>query len=121
MVRWLLSLILNAVALVIADLLFDSFYLESFGTAVLASLVLAVLNVLIKPILIILTLPVTVMTLGLFLFIINAITLMIAQALLGESFIIDGFGNAILAAIVLALINLLLNRLIRDRVADNRS
>lgn len=120
MAGWILSLILNAVALIAVDQLFESFYLESFGTAVLASLILSVLNIIVKPILILLTLPITVMTLGLFLFIINAITLMIAQALIGSSFEIGSFGVAVIGAIVLSLINLLLNRLIRDTIVTSR-
>ncbi|QTN00356.1 hypothetical protein ERJ70_14240 [Sediminibacillus dalangtanensis] len=118
--RWLLSILLNAVALIVVDQLFANFYLEGFGTALLASLILSILNVIIKPLLIIFTLPITFLTLGLFLFVINAITLMITQGLLGNSFVIDGFGLAILAAIILSLLNLLLNRLIRDTVDLNR-
>ncbi|WP_053218603.1 phage holin family protein [Virgibacillus senegalensis] len=118
--RWLLSILLNAVALIVVDQLFANFFLEGFGTALLASLILSILNVVIKPLLILLTLPITVITLGLFLFIINAITLMITQGFLGGSFVIDGFGVAVLAAIILSLLNLLLNRLIRDTIDLNR-
>ncbi|MBS7430149.1 MULTISPECIES: phage holin family protein [Virgibacillus] len=112
--RWLLSIVLNAVALIVVAQLFDSFHLEGFGTAVLASLILSILNILVKPILVILTLPVTMLTLGLFLFIINAITLMMTQAVMGSSFVIDGFGTAVLAAIIISIINVLLNRLVQD-------
>lgn len=120
MAGWLLSLILNAVALIVVDQLFESFYLESFGTAILASLILSVLNIIVKPILILLTLPITFMTLGLFLLVINAVTLMLAQALIGSSFEIEGFGLAILAAIVLSLINLFLNRLVKDTILTSK-
>ncbi|MBU8566293.1 phage holin family protein [Virgibacillus pantothenticus] len=112
--RWLLSIVLNAVALIVVAQLFDSFHLEGFGTAVLASIILSILNILVKPILVILTLPVTMLTLGLFLFIINAITLMMTQAVMGSSFVIDGFGTAVLAAIIISIINVLLNRLVQD-------
>ncbi|WP_428986995.1 phage holin family protein [Virgibacillus pantothenticus] len=114
MMRWLLSIVLNAVALIVVAQLFDSFHLEGFGTAVLASFILSILNILVKPILVILTLPITMLTLGLFLFIINAITLMMAQAVMGSSFAIDGFGTAVLAAIIISIINMLLNRLVQD-------
>ncbi|WP_286164762.1 MULTISPECIES: phage holin family protein [Clostridia] len=114
MMRWLLSIVLNAVALIVVAQLFTSFHLEGFGTAVLASFILSILNILVKPILVILTLPITVLTLGLFLFIINAITLMMTQAVMGSSFDIDGFGTAVLAAIIISFINLLLNRLVQD-------
>ncbi|WP_163970522.1 phage holin family protein [Oceanobacillus halotolerans] len=116
--RWVVSVILNAVALIAVAQLFDSFYMDGFGTAILASLILSILNIIIKPILVILTLPITVMTLGLFLFIINAITLMLSQAMIGASFVIDGFGTAIIASIVISVLNLLLNKLIRDTLVQ---
>lgn len=113
-VRWFLSIFLNAVTLIIVAQLFDGFHLEGFGTALIASLILSVLNFLVKPILVILTLPITVMTLGLFLLVVNAITLMIAQWVMGTSFVISGFGTAIIAAIVISIINTLLNRVATD-------
>lgn len=116
LVRWLLSIFLNAVALIAVAQLFDSFHLDGFGTALLASFILSILNVIVKPILIVLTLPITVLSLGLFLFIINAVTLMIAQSVMDSTFVIDGFGTAIIASIVISILNLLLNQLIRDTV-----
>lgn len=113
--RWFLSIILNGVALVIVAQLFESFHLDGFGTALLASIILSILNMIVKPILILFTLPITVVTLGLFLFVINAATLMITQALIGPTFVISGFGTAIIAAIVLSLINTILNRLVGTR------
>lgn len=117
--RGILSLVLNAVALIVVAQLFQSFHLEGFGTALLAALILAVLNVVVKPILIILTLPFTILTLGLFLFVINALTLMIAQGVMGDSFVIDGFGTALLAAVILSIINLLLNRVVKDTLTSS--
>lgn len=114
--RWILSIVLNAVALIIVSLIFESFHLESFGTALLASFILSILNTFLKPILIFFTLPITLLTLGLFLFVINAATLMLAQSVMGDSFVIDGFGIAIIAAIVISLLNMFLNRLIKDAV-----
>lgn len=116
MTRWFISLLLNALALITVAYLFDGFHLEGFGAALLASLVLSVLNTIVKPILIVLTLPVTILSLGFFLFVINAITLMLTQAIIGDSFVIEGFGLALLSAIILALLNLILNRLVKDRI-----
>ncbi|MBC5637876.1 phage holin family protein [Ornithinibacillus sp. BX22] len=116
--RGILSLVMNAVALIVVAQLFNSFHLEGFGTALLAALILAVLNVVVKPILIILTLPFTILTLGLFLFVINALTLMITQGVMGDSFVIDGFGTALLAAVILSIINLLLNRVVKDTLTS---
>ena len=116
LMRWFFSVFLNAIALIVVAQLFESFHLEGFGTAILASIILALLNIFVKPILIILTLPITFVTLGLFLFVVNAITLMIAQGLIGSSFVIDGFGMAIIAAIIIAILNVILNRLAGDTV-----
>ncbi|GAA0589644.1 phage holin family protein [Virgibacillus siamensis] len=118
LLRWFISILLNAVALIAVAQLFDGFHIEGFGTALLASVILAVLNVIVKPILIVLTLPITVVTLGLFLFVINAITLMITQGIMDKSFVIEGFGTAFIAAVIISILNLLLNRLVRDTVTE---
>jgi len=110
--KWLLHVVLNAVAIIAVAQLFDSFIIEGFGAALLASLILSVLNAIVRPILVVLTLPITVVSLGLFLFVINAITLMLTAWLMGSSFVIDGFGIAILSAIIISLLNLMLNQLI---------
>ncbi|WP_164668120.1 phage holin family protein [Virgibacillus doumboii] len=116
LLRWVISIFLNAVALIAVAQLFDGFQLDGFGTALLASIILAILNTIIKPILIVLTLPITFLTLGLFLFVINAITLMITQGVMDDSFVIAGFGTAIIAAVVISILNLLLNKLVKDTV-----
>lgn len=113
--RWLISIFLNAIALLIVAQLFTSFHLEGFTTALIASVILSILNIIVKPILVLLTLPITFVTLGLFLFVINAITLMLTQGLMDTSFVIDGFGTAIIAAIILSVINVILNGLVTDR------
>lgn len=116
LVRWIISVFLNAVALIVVTQLFDGFLLDGFGTAMLASVILGILNVIVKPILVVFTLPITFLTLGLFLFVINAITLMITQGIMDESFVIEGFGTAVIAAVVISILNLLLNRLVKDTV-----
>lgn len=114
MKQFLISVVLNAVALLLVDQIFESFYIAGIGTALLASVLLAVLNVILKPILIILTLPVTILTLGLFLLVINAITLMTAQAIIGDAFVIDGFFMGLIASILISIITLVLGGLIKD-------
>ncbi|ENH98437.1 hypothetical protein J416_00604 [Gracilibacillus halophilus YIM-C55.5] len=111
--RWLLSFVFNALALMVIDYLFDSFMIDGFVVALVASVILAVLNVLVKPILVVLTLPITILSLGLFLFVINAITLMITQAILGDDFIIEGFGTALVAAVLFSLMNMIMNKLMK--------
>ncbi len=113
--RWLISLILQALAIITAGYLFDGFYIESFWIAIIAAVILTLLNVIIKPILVILTLPITILTLGLFMFIINAVTLMLAQAIIGDGFVIESFGLAILASIVISFINVVLQKGLNDK------
>ena len=114
LMRWVISILLNAVALIAVAQIFEGFYLEGFGTAILASFILSIINVIVKPILIFFTLPITFITFGLFLFIINAITLMITQALFSSSFVFEGFGTAIIASVVISIITMLLNNLVKD-------
>lgn len=113
--RWILSLILQALAIITAGYLFDGFYIESFWVAIIAAVILTLLNAIVKPILVILTLPITILTLGLFMFIINAITLMLAQAIIGSGFVIESFGLAILASIVISFINMVLQKGLNDK------
>nr|WP_277753221.1 phage holin family protein [Metabacillus mangrovi] len=119
--RWVASILINAVILMVCALLFkENFQLAGIWAAVLASLVLSIVNFLIKPFLVLLTLPVTVLTLGLFLFVINAITLMITQALLGDSFNISGFGTALLASIVISLLHLVVQKGVLQPMRENK-
>ncbi len=117
---WFTSVFLNSVALLAVAQLFDSFYIADFKTALLASIVLSILNFIVRPILILLTLPITVLTFGFFILIINAITLMLTQKIMGASFVIDGFGVAFLASILISLISVFLNQLIGDTVKQSK-
>lgn len=110
--RWFIHLLVNSVVLVVVAGYFENFYLESVSAAIIASVLLSIINFIVKPILVILTLPVTVISLGLFLFVINAITLLITAGLMGDTFVIDGFGTAVLAAIIISVLNMLINNFI---------
>ncbi|MRX72353.1 hypothetical protein GJU40_09340 [Bacillus lacus] len=120
MARWAISILVNAVILIVVAGYFNSFYLSGIGAAIVASVILSILNVLVKPLLVLLTLPVTVLTLGLFLFVINAITLMITQGMMGDSFRIDGFGTAVLAAIFIAVLHLLIQKAVVEPLQNRR-
>ncbi|SDP88315.1 putative membrane protein [Litchfieldia salsa] len=119
--KWLLSLFINSVVLIVVAGYIDTFHLESLTAAIFASIILSILNVIVRPILIILTLPVTVLSLGLFLFVINAITLMITQSIMGDSFVIDGFGTAMIAAIIISILHLLIQKVILDPLTEKRN
>jgi putative membrane protein len=115
--RWIISIISNSIVLIVIAGIFkvlvpSSFYIENVTTAVAASIVLALLNAFIKPLLIVVTLPITVVTFGLFLIVINAITLKIADSLLGASFDIKGFGTAVAVAVCISVLNMLIDKVI---------
>lgn len=105
-----LTWLINTVSLLIIAYLLKGFYVESFTAAFVAALVLGVINTFIRPIFIVLTLPINILTLGLFTFVVNAFMLKIMSSLV-SGIEIDGWGTAILAAILLAIISGLLNSL----------
>ncbi|EAG9602385.1 phage holin family protein, partial [Listeria monocytogenes] len=88
---------------------FTSFHVDGFTTALLASFILAILNMLIRPILLLLTLPINIFTLGLFTFVVNAIMLEMTTFFIGDSFQIDGFGTALILAAIMAFANMIIN------------
>jgi putative membrane protein len=118
--RWIASIIVNSLVLIVVAGYLEKFHLEGISAAIIASLILSILNVIVKPILVILTLPVTVLSLGLFLFVINAITLMLTQGMMGDSFVIDGFGTAMLAAIIISVLNLLIQKVIIEPIQEKK-
>lgn len=97
----------------VAAALVSGISFTSTGALLVAALVLGILNAVVRPILIVLTLPVTVVTLGLFLFVINAAMLKLASALV-DGFQVDGFWSAVFGALVLSLVSLVLNMFIND-------
>jgi putative membrane protein len=112
--RLLIIWIINAVALIALPYLFSSIHVRDFTTALIAALVLGLINALIRPILVLLTLPVTLLTLGLFILIINGFLFwLVGQMDLGFS--VTGFWNAVLGAIVYSVISWLLSALILGR------
>jgi putative membrane protein len=109
--KWLLGILINAVLfMALAGYFNGSFHIASFKAALAASFLLSILNVLVRPLLILLTLPATVLTLGLFLFVINAITLELTDLLMGTDFEIAGFGMAFLAAVIMSVVNLIIQK-----------
>lgn len=110
--NFIIRLILNAIAVVLtAFLLKDGVRLEGFGTAVLLAALLIVLNVSVKPVLILLTIPATIFTLGLFLLVINAIIILIADWIIPAGFEVNSFWWALLFSLVLSLVNSIFERL----------
>ncbi len=110
MIRWL---ILTA-AITIASYLIGGIEVKGFFSAFLAAAILGVLNVFFKPILLILTLPINILTLGLFTFIINAVILKMASGVI-SGFQVHGFWSAIFGALVISLVNWLLTSFINEQ------
>ncbi|AHV92336.1 phage holin family protein [Bordetella holmesii] len=103
--------VLNAVALLAVAYLLPGIAVASFGSALLAALVLGLLNMLVKPVLVVLTLPITIVTLGLFLIILNALLFWLAGSIL-RGFQVNGFWWAVAGAILYSIISGLLSYLI---------
>jgi putative membrane protein len=110
----LLVWILNAIALLVVAYLYPGVQIQDWKAAAVAALVLGLVNALVKPILVILTLPVTILTLGLFLLVINAL-LFWAVANLVPGFHVNGFWAAMLGAILYSLITWALSALLPNR------
>lgn len=112
MLGFLLTWILSAIALIITAHIVSGFIISSFSAALLAVVVLGLINAIVKPILVFLTLPLTIVTLGLFLFIINALTIWLAGTIT-PGFTVTGFIPALLGSIVLTLVASVLEYIVR--------
>jgi putative membrane protein len=111
MLRFLAVWLVNTAALAAVAYLRASVSIASAGAAFVAALVLGLVNAVIRPLLVLLTLPVTVLTLGLFIFVINGL-LFWAVAELVPGFDVAGFWSSVLAAIVFSLVSWLLSALV---------
>lgn len=102
--NFLIRLILSALAVFICATILPGAHVDGFLIAIVVAAVLAILNVLIKPILVILTIPITFLTLGLFLLVINTILILLVDWLV-PGFEVDGFWWALVFSVLLSLIN----------------
>lgn len=106
LVNWIIS----AVAIFATSYLLPGVHLENFVTALVVAIVLGIINAFIKPVILILTLPITLLTLGLFTLVINALLVMLVGEVV-PGFQIDGFIWALIFSILLSIINIFLNTL----------
>ncbi len=109
----IIALILNAVALLATAYIVPGFHVTDFTTAILAAIVLGVVNTFIKPALNFITKPITTITLGLFAFVVNAVVLFIVSAVV-KGLTIDGWIPAIIGAIVLSVVGTVLTSVFKD-------
>ena len=101
--KWLLS----AAALLALTYLYGGVSVSSFGVALIAAFVIGLLNTVVRPILVVLTLPVTLVTLGLFLFVINALMFWAASGVL-DGFAVNGFGAALIGSLIYSVFGVLI-------------
>ena len=104
LVQWLI----RASALLLVAYLYSGVQVDSFGSALIAAFVIGLFNAVLRPVLVLLTLPVTIVTVGLFLFVINALMFWSAAGVLG-GFHVSGFGAALLGSLLYSLIGVVID------------
>jgi putative membrane protein len=100
----LIRFLLNGLAVLITAWLLPGVFVTDYWTALIVALVLSIANVIVKPVLIVLTIPITIFTLGLFLLVINAIIILLADYFV-DGFHVEGFWYALLFSIILSIFN----------------
>ena len=114
MLKLLATWIVNALALLALPYVVSSIQVAGLGTALLVAVVLGLINTLLRPLLVLLTLPVTLLTLGLFIFVINALLFQLADTLV-DGFNVGGFWSALVGSIIYSLVSWALSALLQKR------
>lgn len=109
LVRWVIS----AIAIILTAYLLPGIHVASFVTALVIALVLGILNTLVKPLLFLLTLPITLVTLGLFALVLNAFMILLVSSIV-PGFSVDGFLWALLFSIVLSIVTSILDTFLME-------
>ncbi len=109
--------LLNGLAVLLTAYLLPGVHVEHYGHALLVALVLSIANVLVKPLLIVFTIPLTIVTFGLFLLVINALVIMLVDSLV-PGFSVDGFWWALLFSLILSVFNSLFNDLTKKKKSE---
>lgn len=112
MLRWIAQWVVNALALYIVAALVPGIHILNFTSALFAVIIIGLVNTLLKPILFVLTLPVTILTLGIFSLILNALMLLLAGSVI-SGFRVDGFWAAFLGSILLSIVTAVFRAIIR--------
>ena len=108
---FILRCVINALALLAVTYLYDGVKVDGFTSAIIAAVVLGVVNAILRPILVILTLPVTILTLGLFIFVINALLFWLVASIV-PGFNVAGFWASMIGSILFSIITLLTSYLL---------
>jgi len=110
LIRWLVL----TVAIMAAAYLIEGIAVTGFWSALFAAALLGVLNIFFRPILLLLTLPINILSFGLFTFVINALMLMMASGVIA-GFQVSGFGSALLGSLIISIVNWFLTSFINDQ------
>lgn len=103
--NFIINLLVSALVVFTLANLLPGVSIAGYGSAIIVSIVIGLLTAFVRPILGILTLPITILTLGLFSFVITAVIILLASAIMGDSFHVDGFWHALLFGAVLGVVN----------------
>ena len=114
--EYTLTLIINSIVLILASKIFKGFYIQSFGYAIITSLVISLLSSTVKPFLKLIFLPVTVITTGIFYPFINVIILKLASLIMGDAFVVEGWILPFFIALFISFTTLILDKLITKNV-----
>ena len=114
--EYTLTLIINSIVLILASKIFKGFYIQSFGYAIITSLVISLLGSTVKPFLKLIFLPVTVITTGIFYPFINVIILKLSSLIMGDTFVVEGWILPFFIALFISFTTLILDKLITKNV-----
>jgi putative membrane protein len=117
--RILIKILLNAAAILLAAYIMDGIVVRGTAAALMAGLVLGIVNAIVRPVLLILTFPITLLTLGLFIFVVNAICLALTAALV-PGFEVRSFWSALGGALVITIVSWMLNVLLKEETGRGR-
>ena len=118
--EWVLTLMINAIALLMATSIFKGFYINGFWYGILTALVIMILNKTVKPFIKLLALPLTIYTLGLFYPFINVIILKLASWIIGENFIVEGWIAPFFVSLFISFMTIVLDALITKQIIRGR-
>ncbi|RYL95787.1 phage holin family protein [Sporolactobacillus sp. THM7-4] len=115
--KWLTNALINIlinmiILMMLAGYLPSMVHLSGIGSAFFTSVILSLLNLFVRPVLFLFSLPVTLMTLGFFIFVINAMMLYLTSAIMGPDFNLHGFGSALIVAIIMAVCQMIIHAFI---------
>jgi putative membrane protein len=111
---FVLRILINAIAIAVTAVLLDGITLanDSLGTLLIIGLVFSLVNAVLRPIITLLSCPLVILTLGLFILVINGVMLLITDSLTGGLLTVDGFWTAVFGGIIIALVNMVLEGLL---------